>query len=75
MEAVVIAFKRGYDDREAGNHLNPYLFDIENAQFRAWIEGYNTARAEQEARTSRSIQDYYQSCRAKTGGGVTWVGD
>ncbi len=40
-----IAVDRGAADFFAGIHLNPYSWSKEGDLFRAWITGYNAAKA------------------------------
>ena len=39
------AVHRGAEDYMAGRHSNPYDYETEGELFRAWIEGYNAAKA------------------------------
>lgn len=46
------AVDRGAADYFAGNHSNPYAFNSQESNgnlFRAWIVGYNAARATEDA--------------------------
>lgn len=38
------AAHRGAQDFFAGSHMNPYSWSEQGDLFRAWIEGYNTAK-------------------------------